>query len=283
MNYPPHCRFDDEIEPTIETRNLKQGHREKLILHKNEIVFMMKGEIRFVFGHLSEKTIRSGEFFFVPVGQSRFIVREETSMIIVRLNEAIRFNDGCRIEHLYKPDQRGIPSKRVKRVVCSLQINTPLQHFLFSLIRSMESGLNCREYFDLKGKELFILMRAYYPIEQLRDFFSLILTSDTAFSEHIRVNHHHYRKVSELAASMNMGTKNFERMFSRVFGVSPGKWMNNERAQRLYLELCSGLKSMKQLTDECGFSTPQQLNRFCKRELGYNPSEIRQNAGKKIN
>lgn len=270
------CTYNEHnVQPTVEIRTLKQGYEEEMIFRKNEIVFMMEGEVRFTFRGQSEKTQYTGEFVFIPVGgMLRYTVVKKTKVMIIRLNENVMLCKGSRIEEYYR-QFKTMPQEEKGETVRTLKINPPLWHFLEGLNETVSGGLCCRNYFDTKVKELFILLKAYYSRKALQKFFSLILSPDTTFSEYIRANHHRYYTVEQLAASMNMTTKQFGKIFTRVFGKTPGKWLNEEKALMVYNELRSGTKPLKQIAYEYGFSTTQQLNRFCKRELSKNPSEIR--------
>lgn len=261
-------------QPTVEIRKLEKGYKEELVFRKNEIAFMIKGGLRFNFRDHPEKVLREGEFIFIPVGGVfRYEVLENARITIIRPNGNVRLCEGFLIEKLYKKDN--IPSLNDPCAIHTLEINRPLRLFLEGLNEIAQGGLNCRYYFDIKAKELFILLKAYYTREQLRDFFSLILSPDTVFSEHIRANHHKYKAVKELAWSMNMTQKAFSKKFTKVFGESAMSWMRKEKALSVYSELYAGRETIAQIADKYKFSSQSHLNKFCKGEFGKNPGEIR--------
>lgn len=269
--------YENELPPTVEIRELEQGYEEEIIVRKNGISFMMKGEVRFTFRDYPEKTHHRGEFIFIPVGgMFRYRVIKKALIVIVRLNERVNLCEGCHIEELFK--QGGAQSERSSREVNALKMNLPLWHFLIGLNRAVRGGLNCRYYFDTKARELFILLKAYYSQEVLRDFFSLILSPDTEFSEHVRANHHKYKTAKELAEAMNLEPKLFSKKFMKIFGEPPINWMEKEKAYRIYAELNFGRKPIAQIADEFRFSSQSHLNKFCKRVFSKNPREIR-NSG----
>jgi len=96
-----------------------------------------------------------------------------------------------------------------------------------------------------------------------------------AFQEYVRANHSKYNSVAEFAEAMSMTPKNFSVKFVKVFGETPQHWMTKEKAKLVYTELSSGNKSIIQIADEQGFSSQQHLYKFCQREFGKNPKEIR--------
>lgn len=266
--------YEKETPPTVETKKIEKGHEEEMIFNRNGIIFMMSGEVGFIFPKHPEKILRKGEFIFIPVGGLfRFVVSKTAQMIIIRPNGNVKLCASSLIEKLYKNDT--IPPKDNKPEICALVVNRPLQSFLDGLDEAIKDGLMCRYYFDTKANELFILLKAYYTREQLRDFFSLILSPNTIFSEYIRANHHKYATTKELAVSMNMTPKIFSKKFIRVFGEFPTDWMRKEKAIRVYSELYTGQESIAQIADNFKFSSQSHLNKFCKREFGKNPGQIR--------
>lgn len=259
--------------PTVEVRQLECGHEEEQIFHRNEIAFMTEGEVHYTLAGCPGEMRHGGEFIFIPMGEVfHFAVSKRTVVVVVRLNECITFCRNFHIEDLYR--RTNTPGGECPPETHVLAVNRPLRHFLRSLDEAVRNGLCCRHYFDYKTRELFILLRAYYSDEQLRNFFSFILTPNIRFSEAIRTTHHLYHTVGELAESVNMNLKHFEKVFRRIFGMPPGRWMNREKAAMIRHELCAGVKTLVQISDEYGFASQQQLSRFCKREMGLSPREI---------
>lgn len=266
-------QYEKEAPLTVEIRKLEKGFTEEAIFRKNGIVFMTKGKARIMLRDHPEKTLHEGEFIFIPVGGVvRYVILKETRITIVRTNGNVRLCEGCRIEELYL---RNVPKQEYSQEIFALEINRPLRHFLDGLNDTFEGGLLCRNYFDTKAKEMFILLKAYYSREQLRDFFSLILTPDTMFSEHVRANHHKYATAKELAYAMHMTPKAFSKKFIRIFGELPTDWMRREKAKCVYLELYTGQQPLVQIVDKYNFSSQSHLNKFCKKEFGKNPGAIR--------
>lgn len=266
-------QYEKDVPLTVEIRKLEKGYTEEVTFHKNGILFMTKGRARFTLRNHPEMTLQEGEFIFVPVGGVlRYAVLKEAKVIIVRPNGNVNLCAGYRIEDLYL---RGVPEQERSKEMFTLEINRPLRLFLEGLRETVEGGLLCRNYFDTKIKEMFILLKAFYPREQLRDFFSLILTPDTIFSEHIRANYHKYSTAKELANAMHMTPKVFSKKFIRIFGDLPTDWMRKEKAKCVYQELYTGQQQLVQIVDKYNFSSQSHLNKFCKREFGKNPGEIR--------
>lgn len=95
------------------------------------------------------------------------------------------------------------------------------------------------------------------------------------FSEQVREKAHKYATVAALANAMNMTPKLFSRKFMKVFGEPPTDWIRREKALCVYSDLYAGRQPISLIADKYNFSSQSHLNKFCKREFGKNPREIR--------
>lgn len=266
--------YENEAPSTVEVRKFEKEHEEELVFHKNGVVFIMSGEVRLAFRDREEKLLRRNEFVFIPTGKVfQFKVLRKTQMIIIRPNGSVELCGGFLIEKLYRKGNTLLQNEQGD--ICTLTLNRPMKLFLDGLTEITQDGFNCRYYFDTKVKEMFILLKAYYPREQLHDFFASILSPDTIFSEHIRSNCHKYVTTKEMAWAMNMTPKNFSKKFISIFGELPTDWMRREKARRVYSELYTGQQPIAHIADKYNFSSQSHLNKFCMREFGKNPGKIR--------
>ncbi len=149
--------------------------------------------------------------------------------------------------------------------------------YFSELVRSLKDGLNCIHYHELKRKELFILLRAYYLNEELYDFFYPLIGMDESFRDFI---HHNYKRicsVSEFASLANMSVRNFQRKFKAEFSCSAREWLQSHRINAIRYELHSTQKDLNTIAFENGFSTVAYFSSFCKQYLGDTPSNLRAN------
>lgn len=264
-------------KPIIEICSMEQGQQQKLTLTSNKIVFVLEGCVAFTLNDYSSKTVEKGSFFFISSGGNLLYKASEKSLVlIIRLEKKVFLCEGCRIERLFAEKQPTAENPSSFDLgINALKTNEALAYFVTGLIDNISGGLLCRYYADVKINELFLLIRAFYSRDELRRLFSLILSPDTCFSEYIRENYHKYKTVGELADSLYMTQKNFARKFMTVFGEPPSQWIKKRKAQRIRSELFMHDKTFSQIADEYGFSNLPSFNRFCKRELGQNPGEIR--------
>lgn len=88
----------------------------------------------------------------------------------------------------------------------------------------------------------------------------------------------HYRKANnaeELADLCGYGIHTFRRMFKKEFELPVQKWLIMKRAEIVRHRLSQKNIPYADIIDEFNFSSPQELNRFCKTNLRDTPSGIR--------
>ena len=270
--------YDKKEKPEIEVAKIVKGEKGVLELPANEIVFFIEGRIRFTFDNFPDHEGVKGQGIFLPAGGRYAYEATGNSMVIIfRLKGPVQLCENFKIERLNGiGDSQGDHLPRTRKWFSILHITPRLWHFLDGINDCISDGISCRCYFELKIRELLLLLRAYYSKEELHDFFFLVLSGDTAFSEYVRLRWKRFNSVKELAASMNLTHKQFYSRFVAVFNRTPQEWMMEGKADIIRNEITSTGKQFKQIAFENGFASDTQFTRFCKRTLGKTPTEIRE-------
>jgi AraC-like DNA-binding protein len=71
-------------------------------------------------------------------------------------------------------------------------------------------------------------------------------------------------------------TITFRRRFQRVFGCSASSWLRQRRIERIGELLRTTHYTLQEIAYMCGFSAQSHFTDFCKRNMGSNPTSIRQ-------
>lgn len=274
-----HC-YDNGNHPMVEILKIPKGMLSEAVFSNNKIVFLLEGTMRTMFRDQSEIVCVRGDFIFAPVGSSMSYKAVKNCMVMtVAVTGNIQLCRGFDIENLYKK-VRKLPHRTqlVHNKVMALKMNRQLWNFTETLSSSLADGLLCKYYFDLKAKELFILLRAYYTKEDLREFFYYILSPDTSFSEFVQSNWLKFDSIQNLAKESNMSVQNFNKRFKNIFGMPPGTWMAHEKARCILADIQKGEKNYQQIAAEYGFSATSGLIRFCNKNFGETPKEIRKKS-----
>ena len=274
--------YDHSAKPIIEVIEYAKGEKtESIKVNTNEVVFFLKGRVKYTFHNFPECQARTGKMLFMPMGY-RYVYNVESAatIVIFRLSNPVKLCEGFFVEHLFESKKR----EHVKRFknLKMLEINEQIMYFVEGLTRCVKDGMKCKHYFDLKIKEFFMLLRAYYTKSELRGFLDFILSHDIAFSEYVRSNRNRYSTVIAFAESMHMTQKQFAKRFRKVFGRTPYGWMKEGRVLAAQSEIIATKKSIKQIAIETGFNTSVQFTKFCKKELGMTPMELRSKQGEPL-
>jgi len=266
-----YCYSDDE-KPSIEVRKISEIENNNISLLFNEIIFVIKGTLRVSMQDDHIINVNHGRMIFLPANKIIHTKALAGSMfLILRIKDDIQLCHTFNLNRLRKHFDKN--EKPVK--IETLEANTYFKKYAKLLVNTFDDGLKCRFYFQAKITEALIMLRVYYPEKQLFRFFYNHFTPNTEFAEFIFANHMNYPTINEFANAMNMTPQQFSRRFNIVFGEAPYKWMQREKAQLIYGEICRSNRSLKDIAEEYGFNIQSNFNRFCKMSFGMSPREIR--------
>ena len=272
--------YDHSERPRIEILEYTKGEQDKLQVNTNEVVFFYKGKVKYIFQNYPECVAEGGKMLFLPMGyKCAYHAQSDAIIVIFRLYNPIKLCEGFFVERLYNSKDSGSFNRRPKTLKM-LDINPHMMHYISGLTNCVKDGIKCKHYFDIKISEFFLMLRSYYPKNELREFLGLILSRDTAFSEYVKNNRNKYPTVIALAESMHLTQKQFAKRFRKVFGRPPYGWMKEGRAMTIQHEITATKKPIKQIAIESGFGSVVQFAKFCKKELGKTPMDLRSGSFK---
>ena len=264
--------YGNDANPLIEVRRIIQTDTKDISLTFSEIVFVLKGKLHFKAHNNLNVDVSAGRLIFLPANHKVRCKSFAGSTVLI-----LRLKDDLLLCHAYNLNRLNNNIGKIKKPATfeTLAINTRLKYFAKGLVDIQDDGLKCRLYLKAKISEALIMLRAYYSEEQLFKFFYYYFTPGIAFAEFVQANHLKYPSVNEFANALNMTTQQFSRRFNSIFGEAPYGWMQREKAQLIYGEICRGNKSLTEIAEEYGFPILSNFNRFCKMAFGMNPREIR--------
>ncbi len=153
--------------------------------------------------------------------------------------------------------------------------NEQLRAFFTDLHRNRTEGMDCIHYHEIKRKELFILLRAYYTKQELFEFFFPIIGLDNNFREFIYQNYKKASDVRELAELAHMTVRSFQRRFKNEFFCTPREWLIARCAEAVLHDLRTTDKDLLSIATENGFTSMSHFSTFCKQRLGMTPTKLR--------
>ncbi len=266
-------QYANKKDPVMEPIKRVKGEAFTIYNDVNKILFLTKGKLSCSFNGLVNKTIEESNFFFVPAKSNySSIAVEDSEILLLRLNTHFNFCDHFSFEMLFEDN---VDSKNSESKITVLPVVEPLQKYLELLENYLQSGLKCTYFLDLKMKEFFFLLRAYYKKTDLRDFFTPVLSTDIQFSNKVYEFCDKVKSSKELASLMHYSLSGFDKRFKRVFGVPTYQWLKTRKARNIYHDINCTKKTFSELAYEYGFSSASYFNDFCKINFGKTPGEIR--------
>ena len=137
---------------------------------KNMVVFVLEGKITCKSNQSQAAVFTNGVMFFIPekCRELSFMSSSETLLLIISLQYKVTPLDCFDLDDL---QQMEFGMKMIESVPFSMAINSALRKYLDMLLLFNRQGLRYPHYNDDKLKELMLILKAFYPKEDLYKFF----------------------------------------------------------------------------------------------------------------
>lgn len=269
---PPFCN-ENPVDCHFEVKNYPIGET----VHNNDtninyLIFCCTGHARISSTLFHDEILCADEVMFVPRGsECSGVALSDVTLLVHKFNNTVCQHEKCILAYLYS--HRHLRSK----IYCSkLTVPKSLQILIGGIISYLTDETHDNELWKLKHKELIWGFTRYYETEELQSFFHPMTDEQVPFRNIVMT---HYRKANnteELAELCGYGVHTFRRIFKNEFGVPVHQWLIKKRAENVNFRLSQIYIPFSDIIDEFNFSSPQELNRFCKANIGDTPSNIRQ-------
>ncbi|MDR1718362.1 MAG: AraC family transcriptional regulator [Prevotella sp.] len=270
--------YDHDKNPAIEFVSIEEGESWENLSLGNKLIFLLDGRLVFSFGEYSDCQIRCKQIVYLPTGY-KFTCKalEKSIFFVICIQGHTCFCDNYHFKDLEKEVIYKIKyPASTGNSLFTLEMNEYLEKYLNNLLDYVHVGVKCRSFYQLKIKELFYIFRWFYPKNVLWEFFQYDLKSGNEFAASIMDTWYKYKSVGEFANAMNYTTSGFEKRFKRIFGLSPYKWMKDQKAKRIFHQIRNTNQPFKQISSDFGFSSLPSFNDFCKANFGKPPGNIRE-------
>ena len=149
---------------------------------------------------------------------------------------------------------------------------------IHSLLNTLKVYLNdqalCAYLHELKVKELFWNLRAYYSREELASFFWPIL-GESKFHNDVISAFTCNAKVSDLAERVYMSTSSFYKRFREEFGSSPEQWIRMQSNKQILFLIQDYDLSIGEIASQLSFNSQSSFSRYCSKNFGLSPLQLR--------
>lgn len=237
------------------------------------IVYCSRGVTRLQSNLFAEEFIYGGEILFLPrMADCRGEVLDDSHVIIHTFNNSVCTPENCILSYLYKHNRRNESIE----YCCKLPSHKTLDTFMESITHYLTDGTDTPQLWRMKHRELIHLICQYYQPEELQAFFRPMVGENVPFKSLVMAHYRKANQAKQLAELCGYGEEAFCRKFKQEFETTVYQWLIAKRAEHIRHRLSSPHIPFVDIIDEFNFSSPQQLSRFCKTNLGDTPSNIRQ-------
>lgn len=238
----------------------------------SQIVFFLSGKVKAVCIDAKVREFESGSIMLLPKFSSAFgIAMEDSEFIVCRIPEdAERYGRLSLLSGQYR-----FP-KGFRYDITTLSITPVLMQYLDLLKMAMDAGIADIAYQRLKLDELGMYFKSMYSGELLARFF-YPLTGDkfVEFRKFVIGHYQSYEDVSSFAESAGMSLSTFSRCFKSAFGTTVYRWLDDRRAENVFMDIVMTDMSFSEVADKHGFSSQAYLVYYTKKHFGLAPSAIR--------
>ena len=268
--------YDSYENPIITYVDKTKGETFHVNENHNRIFFLLKGKISFLYASKTHTILEEGTFILLPRGcEYTMNIEEDSSILIVNMHYKVNFCEHFPLEILYKLNKN---MKINHSTLHPLKINKLISIYLSNVTATVSAGLRCVYFHEIKQRELFYYLRAYYPKPDLAAFFAPILNDDTDFAELIYQNYESAKSLSDLAEATHYSVSGFKKRFLKVFGISPHTWIEKEKAKKIHFEINCTQKPFKEISAKYNFYSLSHFNGFCRKMYGMSPSTLRKST-----
>lgn len=269
-NHRP-CYHYNKDYPLIEVYSSKQGEVSRYHPKDHVIMFVKEGQLKISLNMYEDRILEKDTFFFHP-GNVKSLMESlaDYTIVILRFQLNLSLCAQLPLEAIYEES-----GQIEQKELCALPVTKGVKPYINGLIDYFENGNYCSYFHELKLKEFLFLLMITYSKKELQGLFHSILNKDLEFAQIIYQKLPNVKTVKDLVAIFNYSYSGFEKRFRKVFGISPYKWLQNERTKAIYHEITCTTKTIVAIGYEFGFSSPSHFNDYCKRMFNETPGNLR--------
>ena len=262
MNY----EFSDA--PIAELK-MSEEYFEQILKH-TLIICVLHGTVNVSYGNVDNYRLTEGQLMLFPPGiKLTGGTCEQGKVLLLRLNDNVSMCDHYTLDTLYN----GANMRKLKHT--HIESVDMVRQCIHNLADNIANGLRCVRFLEAKILELLCYMRSYYGQEEMQRFNLPLLSANAQFMDFVWKTYREVRNVKEFAVKANCSAGAFNDKFKKITGITPAQWLNEQKARNVYHELCSGRKSLKEISHEYQFSSVSHLGTFCRNKFGKSPRHIR--------
>ncbi|MDR1763209.1 MAG: AraC family transcriptional regulator [Dysgonamonadaceae bacterium] len=273
------CQTDDS--PVVEAFQGNRADSFSLKTKSIAVAFIAEGEADISFNSFAAKRAVKDDFLVIPAGADlRLHFSAKGCILCFYIHKDASF---CKIfENLIL---NGKPSSRQDEFAV-LKANPVIRNAVAILQKIMADGLRCRIFQTAVVEEIVFYICNFYSRGELELLFapcksdvgSYYLLYDSRLRKAIIGLQNRHFTVKSLAEAVNMDVQTFRFHFKRIFGMTPSRWILQERKSFIYSELTAGSLPLNELAAAAGFKSENYFYNYCRDNFDDTPQSIRKKS-----
>lgn len=274
-------KFGDQGDVFIEYLCPIQEKKARVWSHKNCLMYVVQGKRIYDSLNYIHKT---GKHQLLFIRKGGIILhqyfQEPYRALIFMFDDAVIKKLISEYPALLEPAPSKNPDFDTQPTIIALHLNPFIESVFFSSLDYLkmptaESAISM----EIKFKELVINILRDKESNSFSHYLSWFCNaSDAAFIKLMRENSHYNFTTKELARIACMSLSTFKREFERIFGVTPGKWLRQQRMEMAIRLLHTTEKSIVEIAFDIGYNDAAAFSKAFKKATNQSPSDYRERS-----
>lgn len=235
----------------------------------HHLIVVLKGELLVEYDEFINNVFGAEEIIFIPSYSKSKIKATKESKVLIGTFELP--DDICTTRTM---DELGNLRSAIEYKFESIKVNAPMKQFLDLLQMYLESGVQCAHLYEIKEKEIMLMLRWFYTDEDFVKLFYPIIGKFLSFRAMVVKNYSKVKDIQELAQIAGMGRSKFDAKFKEAFGMPPKQWILKRKARSIKYFMSKPGVTICDVMAQFQFDSFTHFNRFCKQQFGVSPSEL---------
>lgn len=241
----------------------------------NHLLFLKDGLIKIDCDEFCGRELKKEQCILIPKGANiSFTVLQQGTLLVFTF-DMLRNPFENYVLQSYKTIQT-----KISYTFTAIPIREPLTSYLELIIYYKDQGINHNLLYEIKEKELFLLLHSCYTQEEVVTLLHPIIGMSN-FKNFIIKNYLKVKNVAELVRISGMGRTAFDYTFRNVFGISARQWMLTQIAKQVQYKAMEPEITIKDLIKEFKFNSASHFNHFCRKQFDCTPGELIKNSSKR--
>jgi AraC-like DNA-binding protein len=259
----------------VKFRQMQESQHNELFLSTHLLHVLLKGQKRI---HVGDRTLvfRSGEAVFLK--QGHYVIGEIGDEELPFQN-LLFFFESTLLKEFLTTYQIDPPQDGESQAIFRVHITPAIQNFINFFLPLFESAISSKqELLRLKFFELlYYLSHSPENAEFVRFLYNLKRREKSDLLEVMKTHFMAPLNIEQYARLSGRSLSTFNREFTETFGISPGKWLRQQRLKRAYFLLTHSDYSVTDVCFESGYQNLSHFIQVFKKAYGITPKQLAKN------